>query len=56
MSDVSNMSEEFHDWLEKCPCRWVKKYGEPNYTFSEYNTLSKDDEGDKGSEGANQDG
>ena len=35
MSDISNMSEEFHDWLEQCPCHWFKKYGEPIYTFIE---------------------
>tara|TARA_R110001606_G_C15190216_1_gene630418 strand:+ start:66 stop:197 length:132 start_codon:yes stop_codon:yes gene_type:complete len=37
MSDVSNMSEEFYDWLEQCPCHWFKKYGESTYTFSEDN-------------------
>ena len=35
MSDVSTMSEEFHDWLEQCPCQWFKKYGEDTYTFVE---------------------
>ena len=35
MSDVSTMSEEFHDWLEQCPCQWFKKYGEATYTFVE---------------------
>ena len=35
MSDISDMSEEFHDWLEQCPCVWVQKYGENTYTFIE---------------------
>ena len=33
--DKSNMSEEFHDWLEKCPATWIKKPGEATYTFWE---------------------
>ena len=33
--DKSNMSEEFHDWLEQCPVTWSKKYGEATYTFWE---------------------
>ena len=33
--DKSNMSEEFHDWLEQCPVAWSKKYGESVYTFWE---------------------
>ena len=32
---MDDMSEEFHDWLEQCPCVWVKKYGENIYTFIE---------------------
>ncbi len=35
MGDVSNMSEEFHEWLNKCPCHYSKKYGEDNYNFYE---------------------
>jgi len=31
--DKSNMSEEFHNWLEQCPVMWSKKYGEATYTF-----------------------
>jgi hypothetical protein len=31
--DTSNMSEEFHNWLEQCPVMWSKKYGEATYTF-----------------------
>ena len=33
--DKSNMSEEFHDWLEQCPVAWSKKHGESVYTFWE---------------------
>ena len=33
--DKSNMSEEFHDWLEQCPAAWSKKHGEAVYTFWE---------------------
>ena len=35
MSDISKMSDDFHDWLEKCPVQWNKKYGESVYTFWE---------------------
>ena len=35
MSDISKMSDDFHDWLEKCPVQWSKKYGESVYTFWE---------------------
>ena len=34
-SDISKMSDEFHDWLEKCPVQWSKKHGEAIYTFWE---------------------
>ena len=40
--DKSNMSEEFHDWLEQCPVMWSKKNGEATYTFwEEDNELDK---------------
>lgn len=29
------MSEEFHEWLEKCPSHYSKKYGEDIYEFWE---------------------
>ena len=35
MTDVSNMSDEFHAWLSNCPCHWYKKYGESVYEFYE---------------------
>ena len=35
MSDISKMSDDFHDWLEKCPVQWSKKYGESVYTYWE---------------------
>ena len=47
MSDTSNMSEEFHDWLEQCPCHWFKKYGEPIYTFIEDDEENEIEESDK---------
>ena len=31
----SPMSEEFHDWLDRCPVTWSKKHGEATYTFWE---------------------
>ena len=34
-SDISKMSDEFHDWLDKCPVKWSKKHGEAIYTFWE---------------------
>ena len=33
--DKSDVSDDFHDWLEKCPVQWSKKYGESVYTFWE---------------------
>ncbi len=33
--DISKMSNEFHDWLEKCPVHWSKKHGKNIYTFWE---------------------
>jgi len=35
MPDVSNMSNEFHEWLAKCPVHYWKKYGEAIYEFYE---------------------
>ena len=35
MPDVSNMSDEFHEWLSNCPCTYHKKYGEDVYEFIE---------------------
>ena len=35
MTDVSNMSEQFHEWLNKCPCHYSKRYGEDTYEFWE---------------------
>ena len=32
--DKSNMSEEFHDWLEQCPVAWIReKAGEKQATY-----------------------
>ncbi len=35
MSDISNLSKAFHDWLSKCPCYYYKKYGQDVYEFYE---------------------
>lgn len=35
MTDVSNMSDEFHEWLSQCPCHYHKKYGQDVYEFYE---------------------
>ena len=45
-SDISKMSDEFHDWLEKCPVQWSKKHGEATYTFwgEESEEMSSDKE------------
>tara|TARA_B100001057_G_scaffold433983_1_gene463260 strand:- start:881 stop:1063 length:183 start_codon:yes stop_codon:yes gene_type:complete len=24
MSNISNMSQQFHDWLEQCPVQWFR--------------------------------
>ena len=42
--DKSNMSEEFHDWLEQCPVAWSKKHGEATYTFweDEHDSIEKE--------------
>ena len=29
------MSDEFHEWLSKCPCHYNKKYGQDVYEFYE---------------------
>ena len=36
MSKVSPMSEEFHDWLDKCPVQWQRDKADDDratYTF-----------------------
>ena len=35
MADISTMSDEFHDWMDKCPCHYYKKYGKDVYEFYE---------------------
>lgn len=36
--NASTMSEEFHDWLEQCPCQWNRISNDANeatYQFTE---------------------
>ena len=54
MSDVSVMSEEFHDWLDKCPVQWFrtgngKQYNEDKsyYEGASYMFLKDDDDEDE---------
>lgn len=42
----SEMSEEFHDWLDQCPCQWFRVSNDGHtatYTFIE-NEKEDDDE------------
>lgn len=56
MSEVSVMSDEFHDWLDQCPVQWFriqngkhynadKSYYEgASYMFLKDDSLEEDDE------------
>ncbi len=36
--EASTMSENFHDWLNECPCHWVRLSNKDNnaeYSFTE---------------------
>lgn len=39
---VSTMSEDFHDWLEKCPCNWFRISNNDNSATYEFIEESKD--------------
>ena len=41
---VSPMSEEFHDWLEKCPVTWVRDRVETDHVFYAFETPEEDEE------------
>ena len=35
-SEVSPMSEKFHDWLSECPVEWYRNQPNSNATHVEY--------------------
>jgi hypothetical protein len=45
MSKVSPMSEEFHDWLDKCPVQWFR--GEVTGDHVTYSFETSDEEENK---------
>ena len=47
MSEVSVMSDEFHDWLDQCPVQWFRTQNGnegASYMFLKDEDLEEDDE------------
>ena len=44
LTKVSPMSEEFHDWLDKCPVTWIRDRVETDHVFYAFATPDEDDE------------
>ena len=44
MSKVSPMSEEFHDWLDKCPVNWIRDRVKKDHVFYAFETPEEDEE------------
>ena len=40
----SPMSNEFHDWLDQCPVRWIKDRVDKNYVFYCFETPDEEDQ------------
>ena len=38
------MSEEFHDWLDKCPVNWIRDRVEKDHVFYAFETPEEDEE------------
>ena len=43
---ASPMSEEFHDWLDQCPVRWIRDRLEKEYVYYCFETPDEEDEDD----------
>jgi len=41
---ASPMSEEFHDWLDKCPVIWIRDRVETDHVFYAFATPDEEDE------------
>ena len=41
------MSEEFHDWLDKCPVIWIRDRVEKDHVFYAFETPSQEDDEDR---------
>ena len=41
---ASPMSEEFHDWLDKCPVMWIRDRVDRDHVFYMFPTPDEDDE------------
>ncbi len=46
LTKVSPMSEEFHDWLDKCPVIWIRDRVEKDHVFYAFETPSEEDDED----------
>jgi hypothetical protein len=40
---ISPMSEEFHDWLDECPVRWIRDKIDVNYVYYCFETPDNDE-------------
>ena len=43
---ASPMSEEFHDWLDKCPVIWIRDRVEKDHVFYAFETPNEEDDED----------
>jgi len=41
---ASPMSEEFHDWLDECPVRWIRDKVDVNYVYYCFETPDEEDQ------------
>ena len=41
---ASPMSEEFHDWLDKCPVIWIRDRVEKDHVFYAFETPNEEDD------------
>ena len=44
MTKASPMSEEFHDWLDKCPVIWIRDRVEKDHVFYAFETPNEEDD------------
>ena len=41
---ASPMSEEFHDWLDQCPVRWIRDQVTKDYVYYCFETPDEEDD------------
>ena len=46
LTKASPMSEEFHDWLDKCPVIWIRDRVEKDHVFYAFETPNEEDDED----------